>query len=391
MNKLTKSILIGIGVTILYYGLAYFIKYRKRPTLYKGHYIVRIKEKENGFLGNEKTVERVADFLSGKMAYANIPAETKILNNQLLELTVSKVPDTSWITRVITTNIHLEFREMYTLANVGDLFMKADELLGYKKPAPVITVDTTKTDTGGFATFTVGYQPEPEVPEKSINKFIQFSYPVENANKILSYPSSIGTLRIQDTAMISEELRRKEIINALPADAKILYGLPFTYKTDEQNKEFVNLYVVRAIPGKPAVLENSSIKEARLDYTYDGKPMVSFQFNAAAARKWERMTTDNVGKPIAIIINDIVISAPNVIGPISGGSSEISGGYTVDEARELAAELTAGGIPATATIVKKEITREKEPFLYGNSLIYLLIFLVSGGISYLIFGLLTRN
>ncbi len=83
------------------------------------------------------------------------------------------------------------------------------------------------------------------------------------------------------------------------------------------------------------------------------EPVVSFTFNGAGARKFAQATTENVGKPFAIVLDNKVVSAPVIREPILGGSGQISGGFTVEQANELALLLRAGALPAALTVIEE--------------------------------------
>ncbi|ABD88324.1 protein translocase subunit SecD [Rhodopseudomonas palustris] len=84
-----------------------------------------------------------------------------------------------------------------------------------------------------------------------------------------------------------------------------------------------------------------------------GEPIVSFRFNTSGARKFAQATTDNVGQPFAIVLDNEVISAPVIREPITGGSGQISGSFTVQQANDLAILLRAGALPAPLTIIEE--------------------------------------
>lgn len=123
----------------------------------------------------------------------------------------------------------------------------------------------------------------------------------------------------------------------------------------------------------------------------DGMPVVTFQFNSLGARRFCEASTDNVGKPFAIVLDDVVISAPRINEPICGGAGEISGGFTVQQTNDLALLLRAGALPAPLKIVEE---RTVGPTLGSDSVeagkkacIYALLFvIVFACLSYGLFG-----
>ena len=104
-----------------------------------------------------------------------------------------------------------------------------------------------------------------------------------------------------------------------------------------------------------ALLDGSCISDARQDFSTNGKSEVSMTMNSAGAREWKRITGENVGKCIAIVLDDLVYSAPTVNGEIAGGRSSITGDFTLDEAKDLANILKSGKLPAPANIVSEAV------------------------------------
>ena len=83
-------------------------------------------------------------------------------------------------------------------------------------------------------------------------------------------------------------------------------------------------------------MEGEGVQDASADYDQRGRPAIKMQMTPTGSRTWAKLTGDNVGRPVAIVLDDIVYSAPNVNGAIEGGNSEISGNFTVEEAQDLA-------------------------------------------------------
>lgn len=383
MNKLTYSLLIGFGVTAVCLGIASLLKKNSGSSNYHGHYVLKIHRKENVLMESGKVRDKVIEILTFRLTDKNSIPQIKPITDELIDISVADVSDTGKIPRLVSMNSYLEFREMYTMEQAGFYLSKADELLGYKVPSTEKQLDTKVPDSS-FVKYSDS-DPPVDSPQQSIFNLIVPSEPYE-ANQKKQFPSYLGMVRIADTAHLTEELNRNAFAHTLPVDLKFMYGPAYSH-SDPQKKEFVYLYAVRAYPGKPPTLDNDDIMTAKFDYTTTGEPEIYFTFNPVATKKWERMTTANVGKPIAMILDNQVISAPNVNSPISGGESSISGGFSVLEATDLALMLNTG-MPAKATIVKQEITKESGPLVPGNPWLYLILFAVSAGISYLIIHLL---
>jgi preprotein translocase subunit SecD len=101
------------------------------------------------------------------------------------------------------------------------------------------------------------------------------------------------------------------------------------------------------------MVSGDQLVDARQAFDQDGQPIVSIKFNTAGARRFGRVTQENVGKPFAIILDDKVLSAPNINEPILGGQAQISGSYTVESANQLAVALASGKLPVKLNVMEE--------------------------------------
>ena len=159
----------------------------------------------------------------------------------------------------------------------------------------------------------------------------------------------------KDQKKIEEYLSMPEIRRLLPSEkryTRFLFGKP------DINTNVVELYAIQSNRDNKPPLGGSVVVDASQSYDQVGAPAVSMQMNGKGARKWEEMTGKafNDKSNIAIVLDDIVYSAPGVSrGAISGGRSEISGQFTLNEAIDLANVLRAGKLPASAEIIESEV------------------------------------
>ena len=141
-----------------------------------------------------------------------------------------------------------------------------------------------------------------------------------------------------------------------------------------------------------ATIDGADLTDARGAFDQSNRPVVSFRFNQKGAERFGRLTRDNVGKPFAIVLDDLVMSYPRINEPILGGSGQISGNFTVDETNSLAVVLRSGALPAKLTIVEE---RTVGPSLgsdsitagYHASIIGLILVMVFMVIAYGLFGI----
>jgi SecD/SecF fusion protein len=214
-------------------------------------------------------------------------------------------------------------------------------------------------------------QDKPEVIENETSKIDDLLADVEANDSIMSSEKNplfdylvgtgyqggpiIGQFYAKDQNKIEQYLSMPEIRKLLPAEkrfTKFLFGIP------DPNTKIVDLYAIKSNRDDLPPLSGSVVVDASQSYDQVGSPSVSMQMNGKGARKWEDMT-GNAYKDksnIAIVLDEIVYSAPGVSkGAISGGRSEISGQFTLNDAIDLANVLRAGKLPASAEIIQSEI------------------------------------
>lgn len=163
----------------------------------------------------------------------------------------------------------------------------------------------------------------------------------------------VGYVAIKDTAKVNDYLKMPEIAGIFPNDMRLLW----TAKPFDEDGKFLQLVAieVKSRDGK-AQLEGDVITDAYQDFSqFGGTPEITMKMNTLGAKTWKRMTGDNIGKSIAIVLDNLVYSFPNVNSEISGGVSSISGDFTIEEAKLIANILKAGKLPARANIVEEAV------------------------------------
>lgn len=163
----------------------------------------------------------------------------------------------------------------------------------------------------------------------------------------------IGRAMSFDTAAVNRYMQLPQVKALLPRDIKLFWGV----KSADPAGTVYDLYAIKANTrdGK-APLDGGVVTEAREEYSQHGAAAeVSMVMNATGARIWARMTADNIGRSIAIVLDGYVYSAPRVNGEIEGGRSSITGQFTIQEAKDLANVLKSGKLPAPARIIQDTV------------------------------------
>ena len=167
--------------------------------------------------------------------------------------------------------------------------------------------------------------------------------------------SIVGYAHVRDTAAIDKIINSEEAKRILPSDVKLMWSAKPTDGLSAKNIYELHALKVTQSNGR-APLEGDVVTDARDEFnSVTGRPTVNMTMNSDGARRWASLTKANVGRAIAIVLDGVVYSAPRVNGEITGGSSEISGNFTIEDTKDLANTLKSGRMPAPARIVQEDI------------------------------------
>jgi len=186
-------------------------------------------------------------------------------------------------------------------------------------------------------------------------------YQDENGQYRAGQGSVVGYALISDTAEVNNLLARKDVQAIFPRRAKVLFR--WDAKSNDENKKFLRLHAIKTDKDMRAPLEGDVVTNARVQNDQMGRPEVSITMNADGAKIWKNITKEAAGSPdsqddnkcVAIVLDNLVYSAPVVQGEIPGGNTQISGSFTLQQAEDLAAVLKAGKLPAPARIIEEAV------------------------------------
>ncbi|MGC6479853.1 MAG: protein translocase subunit SecDF [Flavobacteriaceae bacterium] len=265
----------------------------------------------------------------------------------LVELPGAK--DVDRVKNLLQSTAQLEFWETFKGEAFLPFLAQADELLKTKEAAS--TTEEEEADTTESAIDDL--LADVETPDS----LAQDASPL--LDKILGYGFQGGPIvaqfAIKDQDLIQSYLDSPDVRRLLPQQyryVKFAWGKPAT------GAETVELYALQSNRDGQPPLSGGVVVDALQTYDQLGNPAVSMQMNATGARTWENMTGKafKEGSNIAIVLDNVVYSAPGVSkGAITGGRSEISGDFQLNEAIDLANVLRAGKLPASADIIQSEI------------------------------------
>ena len=157
---------------------------------------------------------------------------------------------------------------------------------------------------------------------------------------------------LEDTMSINTILSNEKVRQLIPNTIKFLWAVKPTEDTADPTDQVLELFVIKTSRGGKAPLTGEVITDARQDLDQSARPSISMQMNSNGAKNWRRLTSTNIGRRVAIVLDNYVYSAPFVQNEIPNGNSQITGDFTIEEAQDLANILKAGTLPAPTTIVE---------------------------------------
>jgi SecD/SecF fusion protein len=289
------------------------------------------------------------------------------------------VKETERVRRLLQASANLEFWETFSFPEIAQAMMEANQLLASleRQSAPADSTATAATtelpDIEQPATEANVNEADSLLAQLSDSTAVQTKSQEEyrKQNPLFSrlipmmaettgqpYPGPIvGHAASTDMQKIDELLAMKQVKDLLPRNLVFKWGV----KAINDNGIY-ELYAIRQTnrDGTPA-LSGDVVTDATADFSQDqlgrssNRQEVSMTMNAEGAKAWARLTKDNVNKAIAIVLDNMVYSAPNVLGEIPGGRSQITGSYTPEEAKDLANVLKSGKMAASVDIVQEDV------------------------------------
>ena len=299
----------------------------------------------------------------------------------LVELPGVKEPER--VRKLLQGSANLEFWETYDLQEVYQQLVAVDNVLAkinlteIDSEATEVAVDTTAAvvadststdvlaaagDSAGVDTLLAKVeQKQPETQASQSKEEFAKQHPLFALLQINQYNGQlaggpvVGVANVNDMAKIDQYLNLKQVKDVLPRNLSLKWGV----KAIDEKEQFYQLYAIKVTnrDGSPA-LGGDVVTDARDDFNQQGgrtASEVSMSMNAEGAKAWARLTKENIGKSVAIILDDMVYSAPRVNDEITGGRSSISGDFTPEEAKDLANVLKSGKMAASVQIVQEDV------------------------------------
>ena len=272
------------------------------------------------------------------------------------------------VRKLLQGSANLEFWETYNSQEVTPLLAQLNqrwaaqggEVVDTTAVDSVATVaasaDTTKAATGDLAAKLT------KKDNAKDNKAVEMA---KKQNPLFSIfqPTQGNTLAVvgyanaRDTAEINKIIYSELANRIFPAELKLRWGAKAEDFGGQNTKgDIFELYALKVTePSGRAPLEGDVITSSKDDFDQMGHPSVSMQMNSDGARRWSQITKQNIGKAVAIVLDDAVYSAPRILTQIDGGNSQITGNFTIEDTKDLANTLNSGKMPAPTRIVQEEV------------------------------------
>ncbi len=289
------------------------------------------------------------------------PSIQKLGNSGRILVELPGVKEPERVRKLLQGTASLEFWETYTAQELSGYLAEANTKLAEILAGETDSVDETAAQPETDAVNGTDSLLNSEIAQNQNSSAELDAYRKANPLFAVLNPSGannacIGFSAAIDTAKVNRYLSMPQIAEIFPAEFRPMWSVkPSEYV---QGDNIFELVAIKATSrdGK-AKLDGGVITDARVVYDHgsNGEPSVSMTMNAEGANIWARMTSDNVGKQIAIVLDDMVYSYPNVQNAITGGSSSITGHFTPDEATDLVNVLKSGKLPAPATIIQEQV------------------------------------
>jgi SecD/SecF fusion protein len=287
----------------------------------------------------------------------NQPNIQRVKGTGRIQVELPGVDNPDRVRKLLQGQAKLEFYEVWGQNEVVPYLGQLDQILTAKQkaaaPAAAATAATTAATNGDTTSLAAQLAKKAPAAKASADSAATANQKGGVLASLLTMPGALG-VNLRDTAQMNRLLRSDEARSVLPNTMALLY----TNKPVEANgQQFLRLVAVKKdrTGTIAAPISGEVVSDARQDYDQTGRPEVSMSMNPTGARKWGKMTGANIGKQVAVVLDDVVYSDPVVQSEITGGNTSISGNFSIDEAQDLAQVLKAGKLPAPTRIVEEAV------------------------------------
>ena len=266
----------------------------------------------------------------------------------LVELPGVKEPER--VRKLLQGSANLEFWETYNLNEIYSRLAAANEMIARMENNGKPVVAEEKSAGGDLSELTQESE-EVELWKRQNPLFSRLQPALSQNGQPMANPA-VGYAHYRDTAAVSSYLAMPQVREMLPANLRFCWSV----KSIDEKEQYYQLVALKSSTGGRPALEGDVINDAREDFDpLTNAPVVSMSMNAEGTKIWAQLTRENIGRCVAVVLDDHVYSFPVVNTEIPNGSSQISGGFTPEEAKDLANVLKTGKMAASVKIVQEDI------------------------------------
>ena len=282
------------------------------------------------------------------------PNIQRIGNSGRIQIELPGAKDIERVTKLVTSKAELQFWEVFSNAEVQNYFFTANTVVAeiLKNNSPDVKESSSEKEDDIQSILDEAID-STEIKQKDLFTYLS----VNQARSERQLSSMVAMAKVSDTAMVNRLLLDRKVLNERPDElrnVKFLWDYKSTLSTD--GSDIIALYAIKSNRNDLAPIQGDVITDAAQIFDQLNNPEVSMAMNGRGSRLWEKLTGDNVGGFVAVVLDDYVYTAPSVKQAISGGRTSISGGsMTVEEAQDIATVLKAGKLPAAARIIQAEV------------------------------------
>ena len=294
-------------------------------------------------------VEQIMGKRINQFGVAQPNIQKDAVNNRLY-IELPGVQDEATVANKLQSTANLQFFETYFPSEIASTWQQAGVLSRQKE---VVKTEEVSTDTTTVIDTT---KPKATPTLKSLTSKLGGSQKglTEMVKPAGDY--ALGYVAAENKAAVTAILKRNDILDLFPADIKFMWSADLEQIAANSKEKAYTLYAIRVPENGKSLVGGKDVKNARTGYDdQSGKITVDLTMTNDGSDKWADMTNNNVNRIVAITMDDVVYSAPRVINPITGGNTQISGNFDINEAKDLAGLLNGGALPAPCVI--KEQTK----------------------------------
>jgi len=281
------------------------------------------------------------------------PNIQRIGNSGRIQIELPGAKDIDRVTKLVTSKAELQFWEVFSNAEVQNYFFSANAVVAEMLKEDITEETGESEDANDIQSILNEVKDSTEVQQKTL--FTYLTVNVAQSEQQLS--SLVAQAKVSDTAMVNKLLSDRKVIGVRSNDIKnVKFLWDYKSNTTTDGSEVIGLYAIKSNRNDIAPIQGDVITDAAQVFSQLNDPEVSMSMNGRGSKLWEKLTGDNVGGFVAVVLDDYVYTAPSVNQAIIGGRTSISGGsMTIEEAQDIATVLKAGKLPAAARIIQAEV------------------------------------